>query len=178
MILTGRCPEATRALLGRRFPDSQCKPDLLPGLQRQLRDYFAGRRVRFRVGLDLSAVTAFQRRVLQACAGIPYGETVTYGELARRVGRPTAARAVGGALARNPVPLVVPCHRVIAGDGSLGGFSAEQGVRLKRWLLTLESDTRSGRPGKSADTRSGRPPSRLKSGKERAGPSSAWSAGP
>ena len=122
----------------RHFPDAELCPDLLPGLQRQLTDYFAGKRVRFRVRPDLSSLTGFQQAVLAACAGIGYGETVTYGELAQRVGRPGAARAVGGVLARNPVPLVIPCHRVVAGNGRLGGFSAEQGTRLKQWLLELE----------------------------------------
>ncbi len=140
LILTKRRPETAHALLRRRFPDIRYTADLLPALQCQIRDYFAGGPVRIQYfKLDLSALTRFQRRVLEACAKIPYGETVTYGELARRLGQPTAARAVGGALARNPVPLVVPCHRVVAADGSLGGFSAEHGVSLKRWLLRLEA---------------------------------------
>jgi len=139
LILTNRTGGQARAFLCRRFPDAMHQPDLLAPLQRQLHDYFAGTRVRFRAKLDLSSLTPFQRGVLAACGQIGYGETATYGELARRIGRPGAARAVGGALARNPVPLVVPCHRVVAGDGSLGGFSAEHGVTLKRWLLELET---------------------------------------
>ena len=138
VVLTGGGPDAAGALLRRRFPDSEPKANLLPRLQSGLGDYFAGRRVRFRVKLDLSGLTPFQRRVLEACAKIAYGKMATYGELARRIGRPGAARAVGRALARNPVPIVVPCHRVIAADGSLGGFSARPGVMLKRWLLELE----------------------------------------
>jgi len=139
VVLTARPLQATRRVLEQLFPGSRHRPGLLPGLQRQLGDYFAGGPVRFRVRLDLSGLRPFQRRVLEACREIPYGQTVTYGELARRIGRPAAARAVGGALARNPVPLVIPCHRVIAGDGSLGGFSAEPGIRLKHLLLVLES---------------------------------------
>lgn len=142
VILTRRDARAARALLRRLFPQSEYDADLLPSLQARLRDYFAGRGGRFRVKTDLADLTPFQRRVLEACAKIPFGRTATYQELARRIGRPKAARAVGAALARNPVPLVIPCHRVVAADGSLGGFSAEQGVRLKRWLLELES-----RPG-------------------------------
>lgn len=138
VILTGRRGRAIPSLLREMLPDAECKPDLLPALQRQLRDYFRGRRVRFRARLDLSGLTHFQRRVLDGCVRVAYGETVTYGELAGRIGRPSAARAVGHALGRNPVPIVIPCHRVIASDGSPGGYSAEQGVALKRWLLKLE----------------------------------------
>ncbi len=136
--LTGRGLAEARALAARTFPDATRDDDLLPDFPRQLRDYFAGRRVAFDVDVDLTGLTSFQQRVLEACARVDYGERVSYGELARRVGRPNAARAVGGALARNPVPLAVPCHRVVAGDGSLGGFSAEQGLALKRKLLELE----------------------------------------
>lgn len=139
VVLTGRTRAQARALMHDRFPDATFDPDLLPDFQRQLREYFAGRPVRFRVQLDLADLTEFQRQVLEACAGIEHGRTASYGQLARRIRRPRAARAVGMALARNPVPLVVPCHRVTAGDGSLGGFSAEQGVSLKRELLALEA---------------------------------------
>jgi methylated-DNA-[protein]-cysteine S-methyltransferase len=118
---------------------------LLPDLQQQLIDYFEGQPVRFQAPLDLTCLTVFQRRVLTACSRLDYGETTTYGELARRIGQPRAARAVGGALARNPIPIVIPCHRVLAGDGSLGGFTSEMGVDLKRDLLALEV-AGSGRP--------------------------------
>ena len=127
-----------RRRMKRSFPDTTRNDNLLPSLQRQLADYFNGKAVRFRVRLDLSAMTPFQQEVLSACADVGYGETVTYGELARRVRRPKAARAIGGAMARNPVPVVVPCHRVVGGDGKLGGFSAEHGVAIKQWLLEME----------------------------------------
>jgi len=84
-------------------------------------------------------VSPFDRRVLAECRRIPYGETTTYRELASRVGRPRAARAVGGALRHNPVPLIVPCHRVLRSDGGLGGFSAPGGIDVKRRLLALEA---------------------------------------
>lgn len=123
----------------RRYPDGRRDDDLLPGLQEDLRLYFAGRPVSFSVRLDLAGFSAFQQRVLRACSRIEYGETLSYGQLARRAGCPQGARAVGGVMARNPVPLVIPCHRVVGSGGALGGFSAEHGVSLKKYLLALES---------------------------------------
>lgn len=101
--------------------------------------YCEGERVDFSpIALDFAASPAFHRRVYEAARAIAWGETVTYGELARRVGSPGAARAVGQALGRNPVAIIVPCHRVLAGGRKLGGFSAHGGVSLKVRLLTLE----------------------------------------
>lgn len=102
----------------------------------QLGEYLEGHRRRFEVPVDLSACPAFQRRVLEACAAIDYAVVTTYAELARRVGHPGAARAVGTALARNPVPILVPCHRVLRRDGGLGGYLA--GLEWKQRLLRLE----------------------------------------
>ncbi|MGQ9650605.1 MAG: methylated-DNA--[protein]-cysteine S-methyltransferase, partial [Phycisphaerae bacterium] len=101
VILTGRGRSQARKRLAMQFPDAEYDPGLLPSFQRQLRGYFAGRLRCFRVKLDLSSLTAFQRRVLDRCARIGYGRTKTYGQLAREVGRPKAARAVGQAMARN-----------------------------------------------------------------------------
>jgi len=119
--------------------------------EREILQYLAGRRREFTVPVDLSglrsrsgcfggvgsAAPAFHAKVLRALARVPYGRTVTYGELAARVGRPHGARAVGQAMARNPVPLVIPCHRVVACGGGLGGYGG--GLDLKRRLLDLES---------------------------------------
>ena len=102
----------------------------------EILQYLAGRRRKFTVPVDLSAAPPFHGKVLWALARIPYGQTVTYGELAARVGRPHGARAVGQAMACNPVPLVVPCHRVVASGGGLGGYRG--GLDLKRRLLGLE----------------------------------------
>jgi len=104
----------------------------------QVRHYLAGERMDFDTPVDLSGLTAFQQRVLAAVSEVPRGQIVSYAELARRIGRPRAARAVGQALGRNPVPLVIPCHRVLASDGSMGGYSGRGGVRTKRALLVLE----------------------------------------
>ncbi len=104
----------------------------------QIQDYLAGGRDGFDLPVDLDALTDFQREVLDATARIPRGQVTTYGEIARRIGRPRAARAVGQALGRNPVPIVIPCHRVIAGDGTLGGYSGGGGLQSKTHLLQLE----------------------------------------
>ena len=103
----------------------------------QLRAYFAGELREFDVPLALDG-TEFQRKVWAALRKIPYGKTISYAELARRVGQPGAARAVGSANGRNPVGLIVPCHRVIAADGTLGGYGG--GLDRKRWLLDHEAE--------------------------------------
>jgi methylated-DNA-[protein]-cysteine S-methyltransferase len=109
--------------------------DLLAEAERQLERYFAGEPHRFELPLDLIG-TPFQRRVWAELRTIPYGETVSYGELARRIGSPGEAREVGGAVGRTPTPIVVPCHRVIGADGSLVGYGG--GLERKRALLDLE----------------------------------------
>ena len=88
--------------------------------------------------LDWAGATVFQLTVWNGLLKIPFGRTARYGELARRIGRPNAARAVGGALGANPIPLIVPCHRVLAAGGRLGGFSAEGGAGTKKKLLDFE----------------------------------------
>jgi len=98
--------------------------------------YFEGKPVGFGESLDLSGFSLFEKEVYLATLTIPYGETRSYGWLAKAIGRPRACRAVGSALGRNPIPVVIPCHRVIRGDGSLGGFSA--GLLWKKRLLALE----------------------------------------
>jgi methylated-DNA-[protein]-cysteine S-methyltransferase len=103
---------------------------------RQLAEYFAGTRARFDLPLAPQG-TPFQRAVWSALTAIPFGETIPYAELARRVGRPGSARAVGHANARNPISIVVPCHRVIGSDGSLTGYAG--GEETKRRLLALEN---------------------------------------
>ena len=110
-------------------------PAAVSTAQRQLEEYFAGHRRSFELPLAPSG-TAFQRQVWFALADIPYGETISYAELAARVGRPRAFRAVGQANGANPIPIILPCHRVIASDGGIGGYGG--GLDLKRQLLALE----------------------------------------
>lgn len=127
------------ALAALRFgPLDDREPQADRGCERvaeQLAEYFSGARTQF--DLDVAAPgTAFQRRVWGALREIPYGVVVSYADIARRIGNPKAARAVGQANGANPTPIVVPCHRVIAADGTIGGFSS--GLTIKRRLLDLE----------------------------------------
>lgn len=105
-------------------------------LARELDQYFAGRRREFDVPADLTGLTPFYRAILRATARVPYGKVTTYAAVARRAGNERASRAAGGALSWNPIPIVVPCHRVLATDGSLGGYAG--GLDAKRRLLALE----------------------------------------
>jgi methylated-DNA-[protein]-cysteine S-methyltransferase len=116
--------------------DRQRDDDWFASIAQQLEEYFGGGRTRFDVPLRLSG-TEFQQQVWSALRDIPYGETISYGELARRVGNPAAVRAVGLANGRNPVAIIVPCHRVIGADGSLTGYGG--GLERKAWLLDLEA---------------------------------------
>jgi methylated-DNA-[protein]-cysteine S-methyltransferase len=138
----GRAETALRRLLGRdhaleRVP---CESELADRLRR----FAAGEPVDFRhVAVDDRHLAPFARRVVAACRRIPWGQSRTYGQLAAACGSPGAARAVGQVMARNRFPLVVPCHRVLAAGGGLGGFSAPQGLQMKRRLLALEGATSS-----------------------------------
>ncbi len=118
-------------------PGSRREDDAFAGVADQLEEYFAGDRTEFDVPLELEG-TDFQRRVWTQLRAIPYGETISYGELARRVGRPKGPRAVGQANGRNPIPIIVPCHRVLASNG-IGGYGG--GLKLKRALLAIEGVT-------------------------------------
>lgn len=122
---------------GKAIPLNQ---GLLPGLQERIVAYFEGENIDFRVDplIAPGRVTAFGQKVLDACRAIPFGRTMTYTDLARQVGCPGAARAVGGVMAANPIPLIVPCHRVLRTDGGLGGFSAPGGIVTKQRMLQHE----------------------------------------
>ena len=131
--------EADRALedLGRTISPRMLRSDRGTGeVRRELDEYFAGRRRRFEVAVDLTAVHGFTREVLRATARIPFGKVLTYREVAGRAGNPLASRAAGNALHANPIPIVVPCHRVLRTGGALGGYGG--GVERKTALLELE----------------------------------------
>ncbi len=127
------------AFLAKRFkrpaePDfEKAAPALL-----QLDQYLQGARKAFDLPIDWSLLSSFQRKVLGIVYAIPYGQVRTYGDIALEIGNPKAARAVGRANATNPMPLVIPCHRVIGSDGKLHGYGGGEGLPTKEWLLQLE----------------------------------------
>lgn len=123
--------------LGERASQAVSLPNLFQDLGERLKAYFSGNIVEFPDKLDLSGATGFQRRVWEITRNIPYGENRSYLWVAMQTGRRRAARAAGQALGRNLLPVIIPCHRVIASDGKLGGFSG--GLELKRSLLDLEA---------------------------------------
>lgn len=122
------------------YPGAITDPTLFGDLPQRLKSYLEGERVSFDDELDLADTSLFRRAVWEATRAIPYGQTRSYGEVARRIGKPGASRAVGQALAKNPLPIVVPCHRVIGKDGDLTGF--EGGLELKKSLLQIEATSR------------------------------------
>jgi len=137
----GSAQEAER-LLGDRVKEATRADYFFTDLLQRLRSYFGGYQVAFDDGLDLSPATAFQRQVWQLTRLIPYGETRSYSWVAERLGKAGVVRAVGQALGQNPLPIFVPCHRVVAKDGKLGGYSS--GVEKKDYLLRLESSANQG----------------------------------
>lgn len=134
-------PEPRGALkqrIAKENPESHEANSAKPELVDQLIAYFRGEPVTFRTRFDWSDATDFEQEVWRACFRIPYGRTLSYKQLAEKVGRPRAARAVGTAMKRNRCPIVVPCHRVLASGGKIGGYSGTGGVELKRGLLEME----------------------------------------
>lgn len=131
-----RGEEGWSAALGKGVDRARREPTALAQVRREILEYFDGRRRRFTVPYRLVNVSAFRAAVLDACARVPWGAVRSYKQLARDIGRPGSHRAVGGALGHNPIPVVIPCHRVIAHTGLLGGFSG--GVDMKEKLLALE----------------------------------------
>jgi methylated-DNA-[protein]-cysteine S-methyltransferase len=130
-------PEVEVETLGRTFGLRVLRSSRpIDEARRELHEYFEGHRTRFDVDVDVAMLADFNRRVLQELARVPYGEVVTYGELASRAARPRAARAVGTVMNRNPLPIVLPCHRVIGANGKLVGYGG--GLERKEALLRLE----------------------------------------
>jgi len=143
-LLRTYLPEPTSASVERRLletlPEADFDGNFFKELQEQIAGYFEGARVEFSrdIPVTLEGYSSFSRRVLSACRQTKLGQTVTYSELAKRSGRPNAGRAAGRVMARNPLPLIIPCHRVIRTDGQMGGFTAPGGVHLKKKMLELE----------------------------------------
>lgn len=121
-----------------QFPGMSCGKTGFNETVRELQKYFNGEAPCFDCPLDLASATVFQKKVWRTARAIAYGQVRTYGWLAQAIESPRAMRAVGTALGRNPFPIIIPCHRVIREDGGMGGFSALQGIELKKSLLRLE----------------------------------------
>jgi len=126
----------SRIMLGERTKSDIGNSNLLSRAKRELERYFGGEKVQFRVPLDMREATPFRLKVWTELMDVGYGTTVSYKDLAGLCGEPSSWRAIAGAVAANPLPIIVPCHRVISSDGSLGGFAG--GLRWKRFLLKLE----------------------------------------
>jgi O-6-methylguanine DNA methyltransferase len=127
------------AFLAKRYKRPvQHHPEKVAPALRQLDEYLRGARKAFDLPIDWALLRPFQRNVLELVLAIPYGQTRTYGDIASEIGNPRAARAVGRANATNPMPLVIPCHRVIGADGKLHGYGGGQGLPTKEWLLQME----------------------------------------
>lgn len=143
LLLTGN-----KKLEGLHFPEGKTRmepkkdwmesPEKFTEVIRQLKTYFAGKQKKFDLELNPMG-TDFQKKVWEQLVKIPYGQTISYGELAKRVGNPKASRAVGMANGKNPISIIIPCHRVIGKNGSLTGFGG--GIDVKRFLLDLEQDS-------------------------------------
>ena len=133
------CGELTGVTFASSFiPSMEYDSTFTKDFVQQFQDYFEGRLKSFSLPLAWDSITGFRRDVLQVVAGIPFGKLTTYGEIARIVGKPGAAQAVGAAVGSNPWLIVVPCHRVIGSDRKLHGFSAVGGLETKTWLLRHE----------------------------------------
>lgn len=140
MVFAHPSAKSVKQALGSQADDAE-EADWSPQLRQKCERYATGQKVRFddvKIVRD-RPLTEFQERVVAIVRAIPRGETLTYGEVATLAGSPGAARAVGSVMSSNPVPVIVPCHRVVGACGSLGGFSAAGGIRTKQWMLDIES---------------------------------------
>lgn len=134
--------ETFTSTVQKRFPHAEIILSHAPHpALHQIGEYLRGERRTFYIPLDLSASTPFQRQVYQAVMAIPYGQTRTYGQVAALIGSPNAARAVGAANGANPLPILIPCHRLVGADGRLRGYGGVGGTTTKQWLLDLEKRT-------------------------------------
>lgn len=140
-IVSGTDADAVLSRIDQAFPSAGAREDgVASEAVGQLEEYFLGRRHRFDLPLDFQALAPFTAVVLRALAEVPFGSTLTYGELAALVGRPRAARAVGRAMAVNPFLIVIPCHRVMGAGGRMTGYSGGEGIATKEWLLRFEAE--------------------------------------
>jgi methylated-DNA-[protein]-cysteine S-methyltransferase len=142
-------PRNLKRWLLKDLPAPQYDKTLFNTLQKQIIAYFEGTYVNFdpNIPIVLDGLSQFAGRILTECRNVKFGRTISYGQLAQKAGRPNAARGVGRVMANNPLPLIIPCHRVIRSDGRVGGFSAKGGTKLKSRLLQFEQK----RPSRSSE---------------------------
>ncbi len=143
-------PEKVKSRLLKGLGPAEYKKTYLMSVQEMITAYFAGTYVNFDsdIAVTLDGLSEFSQRILTACRNVKYSKTISYGQLAKKTGQPAAIRAVGAALAKNPLPLIIPCHRVIYSDGRTGGFSAAGPKRMKEKMLTHEANkVAAGEPG-------------------------------
>ena len=135
--------EQTKQRLFRDLPDVKMDKSYFKSLQKQIIAYFQGANVDFNTEIPvfLNNFAVFSRRILITCRSIKSGQIITYADLAQKAGHPNAGRAVGNVMAKNPLPLIIPCHRVIRSDGKLGGFTAPGGIEMKKRLLLHEKNS-------------------------------------
>ncbi|MCP4258650.1 MAG: methylated-DNA--[protein]-cysteine S-methyltransferase [Planctomycetes bacterium] len=140
--LPGSKPEKIESFLLKNLLDPKFDKNFCKILQQQIAAYFDGEYVKFSrdIPLILDGFSSFGKSVLTTCREIEIGQTTTYGKLAKKAGNPKASRAVGSTLAKNPMPLIIPCHRIIRSDGKMGGFSAPGGISVKKKMLELECE--------------------------------------
>jgi methylated-DNA-[protein]-cysteine S-methyltransferase len=133
-------PEKIESRLLKNLPDARFDKTFFKTIQKQIAAYFEGSLVNFSpdIPIAFNGLGSFSYKVLRACRDIKFGQRTTYAGLAKKAGRPAASRAVGNVLAKNPMPLIIPCHRVLRTDGKMGGFSAPGGISLKKRMLALE----------------------------------------
>lgn len=142
-IVSAATPEEVCSRIVKAFPQAVAQDTpVIAEARRQLDDFFCGCRRQFDLPLDLTHLSPFAAKVLRILMQVPYGTTLTYGKLATLAGSPQAARAVGRAMAMNPFPIIIPCHRVIGADGRMTGYSGGEGVATKEWLLRFEAGSR------------------------------------
>jgi O-6-methylguanine DNA methyltransferase len=140
MTLPLKSKDEARQALGKEIDQAEWRPQAFSSTVEQIQAYFNGELTEFNIKLDLSKASAFNIQVWKATQSIPYGQKQSYRWVAQQIDKPQATRAVGNALGKNPIPIIIPCHRVVGSDGSLRGFRG--GLEMKRYLLDLESAKR------------------------------------
>lgn len=145
----GETGEGVAAQIAARYPSASEESPLTRQAALLLAGYFAGEPVTFDLPIDRRGFTPFQWEVYEAVMAIPCGEVRSYSRIAAEIGKPRAARGIGGAMARNPLPIIIPCHRVVGKSGEMTGYSAAGGVVTKRWLLNMEKIGEGKKPNKN-----------------------------